>query len=230
MGRLEQIQGGRDQETSFAPYRDGGPLPERGRGHRFFLVLLLILLGLLLFYRPLLEGAGRFLIVADELSPSDALVVLGGGEGERTRHGLELYRKGLAPILICTGGKVSLPWAEETTVASLIKRVLLKEGVPEEVIILAPDTTSTWEDAQAVRRLALGRGLKSLIIVSTNYHMRRASWTFRRAFEGQGVRLLFSPAPGSRFDPKGWWRRESDLMALNSEYLKLLLYWFKHGL
>ena len=132
----------------------------------------------------------------ERAGPADALVVLGarvlpGGEPDdslrcRTLKAVELYRHGLAPVLICTGGVGDNPPAESRVAAALAER----SGVPGNRIELEEHSTSTRENAEYAARICRERGWRKVVVVSDPYHLFRA----RRAFEREGLTALTSPA------------------------------------
>lgn len=151
--------------------------PSRGR----HVVLLLAVLGL--------AYLGAAVVVAnprcDVVRPADAIVVLGAAvwPGERPSpalqrridRGVELWRAGLAPVLVPTGGLGRNPPSE----AEAMARVALERGVPADAIVLEARATSTVESAQYIRALAERHGWHGIILVSEPYHVTRAGWTFR---------------------------------------------------
>lgn len=179
-------------------------------------------------HRIWLEAIAKFLIVADELSPADAIVVLGSGEVERLRYGVILYKSGYGKSIIITGMEIKLPGLI-TTWPQLAMQEAVSLGVPETAIILEERPTSTYEDAVYVRQDMLAREFSSAIIVSSPPHMRRARMIFRKVFEDQkNIFLQFSPAEDSGFESHRWWTREGELITVVNEYCKLVLYLFKY--
>ena len=75
---------------------------------------------------------GKFLVVNDDLSSVDAIVVFSGDNGPRTVKGIELLEQGLGDYLILSGGKVY----DDVTMAELMKNHAIKLGVSSENIIL----------------------------------------------------------------------------------------------
>lgn len=133
----------------------------------------------------------------DQAAPADAIVTLGarvladGSPGpdlaSRTAHSVALFRAGLAPYLICTGG---LP-GERSSAAAVSRNLAIQLGVPSERILLAEDSMSTQEDAEQVARLMRERHWQSAIVVSHPLHLLRAHILFQR----EGVRVMTSPTP-----------------------------------
>lgn len=115
----------------------------------------------------------------DEQQPADAIVVLGaaqfdgtpGGVFEaRLEHAVELYKQGLAPWLIVTGGK--LP-ADRTTEAASARRWAIDHGVPASAILGENKGRNTLESVEAVAALLREHRLKTAVFVSDETHMLR---------------------------------------------------------
>ncbi|MDZ7829428.1 MAG: YdcF family protein [Halofilum sp. (in: g-proteobacteria)] len=141
-----------------------------------------------------------------EMPRADAIVVLGGGVipaapprtrpdlthmADRLWYGADLYRGGKAPLVITTGAR---PYVDDgPSAADAAADVLVRLGVPRGSIIVLPDSTSTREDAVAVRaELAKRGGVQALLLVTSALHMPRALTTFR------AIGLQAWPAPTDR--------------------------------
>jgi uncharacterized SAM-binding protein YcdF (DUF218 family) len=131
----------------------------------------------------------------DLAQPADAIVVLGalvlpnGQPGPdlvvRTQHAVDLYRAGLAPYLLCSGGIRG----DRTSAAAVSRAFAISLGVPEELIFLADGSANTEEDARQVATVMTERGWRTAIIVSHPLHVYRA----RLFFERQGLTAYTSP-------------------------------------
>ncbi len=170
-----------------------------------------------------LTALGRFLVVDQPPHPADAILVLGGGAGEREEWAAELYRQGYAPRVIASGESPHIP-GEERTFAEISAAHLVRLGVPAAAIATMPQTTSTYDEAIYTRELLRQWGSRSLIVVSDPYHMRRSAWTFRKAFRNEDVTLTFVASKATWFRVERWWTRERDMLAVVQEYEKLLFY------
>lgn len=153
-----------------------------------------------------LAALGRALIADDPLHPADAILVLSGEsrEGDRVQHAVELYKQGLAPLLVLSGTSVGF----RTHEAEIMKRHAEYLGVPpDRILIVKHDSDSTKEEAEAVMPVLQREGLKEVILVTSNYHTARAKRIFVKAAGPGGPRFLASPADDGLFDPDGWWTR-----------------------
>jgi len=153
-----------------------------------------------------LNALGAALIADDRLHPADAILVLGGEsrEGDRVRHAADLFKRGLAPLLVLSG----TPLGFRTHEADVMRRHAEFLGVPPaRVLTVKHDTDSTREEAGVVVPILKRRGLKEVILVTANYHTARAKRIFERAAGPDGPRFLASPVDDGLFKPEGWWMR-----------------------
>ncbi len=137
----------------------------------------------------------------DQAAPADAIIVLGAAAydarpspvfEERIRHGLDLYQRGYAPVLIFTGGYGNGARFAESQVA---RRYALRHGVPESAILIESASRTTRQNLEQARRLMQERGVHRVIVVSDPLHMARAL----RLSREQGIDALGSPTPSTRF-------------------------------
>ncbi|MBE7414505.1 MAG: YdcF family protein [Deltaproteobacteria bacterium] len=157
----------------------------------------------------------------------DAAICLSGAELERVERCLGLYNAGKAKTVVVTGGGLEaglIYYREGGSLASISSNWLLKNGVPESAIEVIERGTSTYGEAAAVRAFIEAKGMRSIVVVSSPYHMRRVSLVFRKVFRGSGIEMSFSPAKGFDEGLAGWWRQEGLVAAVFGEYVKLFIY------
>jgi uncharacterized SAM-binding protein YcdF (DUF218 family) len=95
-------------------------------------------------------------------------------------------------------------------------------GVPPERIRMEQVSRSTRGSMEAIRPILEREGVRSLAVVTSPYHQRRAAWTARRALPG--VRVLSRPANPAGWSPEGWWKTRWGRRIVLGEYAKLLYY------
>ncbi len=140
----------------------------------------------------LVEGFETRLAV-ETLDEADAVVVLGGQllqmpgvpDGEwghavdRFEGGLEVFRAGKAPLLFFMGSK--LPWQKGAAPeGKLLQKRALRLGIPRSAVQVSPTVGNTADEAAAVRKMLAPVDNPSVILVTSAFHMRRASFLFRR--------------------------------------------------
>ena len=131
----------------------------------------------------------------DETRPADVIVVFGAAEyaghpspiyRARLEHALELYRRGLAPMIITSGGAAEDPRYNEGGVG---RDFLVAQGVPDSRIIAETQAENTDASAERVAVIMRENNMKTCLAVSDNYHMFRVKAMLR----GQGVTAFASP-------------------------------------
>jgi uncharacterized SAM-binding protein YcdF (DUF218 family) len=173
------------------------------------LCFVLILVGIYLVRHPLLRFAGESLVVEDPLQKSDAIIVLSMDNfyADRATRSAEIYRQGLAPLVVASGERLR-PFAG---VAELMEHDLLERGVPKDKILrFAHDSDSTREEAEALAKLASEKKWKSVIVVTSNYHTRRARYIFARIFPAN-ISVSVAAARDGDFDPDHWFEKRKGI-------------------
>jgi len=143
----------------------------------------------------------------DEAQPADIILVLGAAEYRgkpspvlraRLDHALLLYKKGLAPRILTTGGAGGDPVYTEGGVG---RTYLVSQGVPSEAIIVEPEGESTVYSTAAAAEIMRRMELKSCIVVSDGYHIYRV----KKLLESRGLTVYGSPR--SLDSPNDWRER-----------------------
>ena len=122
----------------------------------------------------------------DQRRPVDAIVVLGAAQYNgrpspvlraRLDHALSLYREGLAPRIIVTGG---VGVGDTTSEATVGRHYLVRRGVPPEVVVVQAHGRSTEASMTAVADWLAQQRLHRAILVSDPFHMFRLRLEARR--------------------------------------------------
>src|SRR5579859_62837 len=170
------------------------------------LAVVLFLLGVLYFARhPIFRLIGEAWVVEDTLEPSDAIIVLSDDNfyADRATRAAQVYRQGLAPLVVASGRRLR-PYAG---IAELMEHDLVERGVPKDKIVRAVhDADSTRMEAQALAQVAIQHKWRTFIIVTSNYHTRRARYIFEHVFPAGSI-IHVTGARDGDFDPDSWWER-----------------------
>ena len=178
-------------------------------------------------------GAARFLIVNTPLRKTDAIVVMSGSAvyKERTRRAAEYYHQGLANRILLTNDNLRGEWSNvEQRNPFFYERArnnLQLLGVPaDRVEVIAKPVTNTYDEAEVLREYAVAHGLRSLLVVTSAYHSRRALWTLNRVFAGTGIEIsLQSVETGQQTPPPlTWWLHVRGWRMVVGEYAKNVYY------
>jgi uncharacterized SAM-binding protein YcdF (DUF218 family) len=177
--------------------------------------------------------AARALVVDADLSSADAIVVLSGSSAyvERTQKAAELYREGRAPLVWLTDDHTRGGWSSALQRNPyFVERAtdeLIKSGVPAERIRIVPGVaSSTRDESLIVRDYASSQGVRSVLVVTSAYHSRRALRTLRQVFAGTGTTIgVHTVAATSN---AWWWLQPNGWRDVAGEYVKLSYYRFKY--
>ena len=187
----------------------GRPRRQTQRGGVFSRLLFLlffaaVIFGLYLFRVPILQAAGHFWVVDEDPEPADAIMILGDDnlQADRANRAAQLYQAQWAPIVVASGR----PLRSYVSIPDLMRRDLMARGVPEKAIVSYPQpVANTREEAAALRKLAVERGWRHVLVVTSNYHTRRTHFIFARVWPANfDFRVI--AAPDSDFYPDSWWR------------------------
>lgn len=136
----------------------------------------------------------------DETRQADAIIVFGAAEYSgkpspvlraRLDHALELYKRGLAPFIITTGGNGDDPNYSEGGVG---RAYLIAAGVPDSHIIAETQADDTDESAQRVATITRVNHIRTCLVVSDGYHIYR----IKKMLAKQGVTAYGAPRPGTK--------------------------------
>jgi len=179
--------------------------------------LLGFLLGLVAAFAGLI-GLGHYLAVEDPLVRADAIVAISGDEGARTATAVDLWKRGLAPVIVFAGSSVD---PSSPPSAELMKRDAIRLGVPADRVLTEPSSATTQENATRVTDLFRAYGITSAILVTSPYHQRRAAMLFDRQVDGTGITFRNYPARDAEWDRSLWWTREPSRSLTLVEVAKL---------
>jgi uncharacterized SAM-binding protein YcdF (DUF218 family) len=170
---------------------------------RVALVLVLILLGGAVAWCRWVYVQIESYADQDQAAPADAIGVLGAAEYDgrpspvyraRLDHALELYHRGIAPLIITLGG----PGGDQFTEGSVGEDYLISKGVPEQAIIAETESRNTEESARRIAVIARVNGLHRLVVVSDDTHMFR----IHAICAAEGLDVLTSPRPRPAVDDR----------------------------
>ena len=189
------------------------------RNHnRTWLLLLAVAGAFLLFFGV----TGSRIVRAAAESPNqkaDVIAIFGAAEyagrpspvyRARLDHGYALFQKGMAPVVITTGGAAQDPDFSEGGVG---RDYLLRRGIPEQALIAETQGSDTAQSAARVANIMRANGMHRCIAVSDAYHVFR----IRALLEHEGVQVELAPRPESR--PHPLWERLAAVMREAMSYL-----------
>lgn len=146
-------------------------------------------------FTPMPSILSYWLSPPPRLERAEAIVVLGAGawpDGvlsdssvRRALHGMLLYRKGLAPLLVFLG-----PGSDDGPAEAEIRARLARElGIPPTAILAEAGVWTTREEALRMGAVLPAKGVRKILLVTEAHHMARARTFFERA----GFEVLAAP-------------------------------------
>jgi uncharacterized SAM-binding protein YcdF (DUF218 family) len=196
------------------------------------LVLLVILglVGVLLVFG--VSRLGYWLVVADPLEPSRAIVVLSGRVPFRAMEAASIYRQKWAPEVWLTKEVLT---AEDMALDQLGVHVVPKDaynrevlgrlGVPASAIRVLQDSVwNTVDETRLVARELRANGADRVILVTSKTHSRRVRATWADII-GASPRAVVRYASEEPYNPEQWWRNTRDALDVSREAFGLLNVW-----
>jgi uncharacterized SAM-binding protein YcdF (DUF218 family) len=168
-----------------------------------------------------LAALGRYLVRAEPPFQAEIAVVLGGdGFGNRMLKAAELVRQGYVPEVLVSGP----PGFYGTHESDLAVPFAVKKGYPESWFVRFPhESHSTREEAGAILSELERRGVRRFILVTSDYHTRRAGRIFRSLAPDREFRVV--AAPDVFFEAESWWKSRQGSKQFVFEWMKTLAEW-----
>lgn len=134
---------------------------------------------------------------------ADAIVVVSGGDTKaRTEYGVELYQAELAPKIILSGAAFD-PSSQSN--AEEMAQIAIKAGVLNGDVLIETESRNTRQNAQFVKEAIEAFGFKKIILVTSAYHQRRASFEFKKSL-GESVLIYNAPLMNDKhWSQYTWW-------------------------
>ena len=172
--------------------------------------LLLVLLAAVAWFYP-----EKLICVDSGRVSADVIVVLGGGQHERPLRAAELFQQRAAPRILISGAGDD----------EINRQILIRAGVPAAAIELESRSATTRENAGSALKLLRAEKVRTVILVTSWYHSRRALLTF----EHFAPELKFYSRPSYFGFAREEWKRTGLGRRIRLEFLKLPGYWVRYG-
>ncbi len=193
----------------------------RSRSRKWpWVVAALLILAILLRAR-ILTALGSYLVYSEAPRKADVVFVLAGdGNGNRILKGAELVREGYAPKVIVSGPPtygihecdLAIPFAE-------------RAGYPPAYFVhFEHSASSTAEESRATAALLHSMGARTVLLVTSDFHTRRAGRIFRAGIPEIDFDVV--AAKDEHFTPNGWWRDREGRKTFVIEWMKTVASWF----
>jgi hypothetical protein len=190
-----------------------------------------MLIGLWLDHKQWLRNAAELWVEYDSVEPADAVAIFGGGIETRPSAAAAYFRQGLVPrILVSNASSAAEPRSSLSHTEQNLSE-LKKLGVPDNVVeIFGCNSSSTYQEALALKRWSLSNGTRSLIVPTEYFSARRVRWITQRVFQGTGVRVRVPVIASPDYLQGEWWNNADALFAFQREVIKYMGYRLLYGL
>lgn len=165
----------------------------------------------------------EFIFVEMEVSPADVILVPGANHPQLMEKATTLYKQGLAPYILPSGGYKP---HVGTTEWEYLKNIGIASGVPEEAILIEDKAQHTLENARFSLEVLHRKGIspKKVIIVCKASHSRRALLCYQAEFP-KGCEILVSPCIDRYgITKENWFLSEVGIKRTMSEVKKIGAY------
>ena len=180
-------------------------------------------------YRSILTAYAKFFSVNNVTTGADVIVVLSGGKDTRIPHALKLFEEGYAPeILLTHEKKREIRFSHLFPTNEMIAKAMIEElemNVPVSTIQSQKGgATSTFDEAYDLLKFSENKRYRHLILVTDEFHTRRAYHAFKTVFEDTGIIIEMSAASNKIFNVNNWWTSDQGISAYVLESIKYPVY------
>ena len=198
------------------------------------LVVLIFAIFIAFSHEYLLKKIGQFLVCEQIPQKADVIVVLNGRDCERSLAAVDLYNNGYSGLIVMAE-IMKQPGTDEfrKRVKENISRKMFFQwaidsmGVPENSFKLIGDgISSTYDEALVTKKFMLANNYKSILLVTSKWHSKRAYLTFRSALKETGIKITIYPSMYDTFSPDAWWKSNNDAELVFYEYVRFIYYIF----
>lgn len=189
-------------------------------------LIIAAIIGLSVYLQPDdLKGCDDTVSLSGSCQKVDAIVAVSGGDtNARTDEAIRLYKNGWAKYLVFSGAAQDKTGPSN---ASAMQSRAIAAGVPEFLIRLDEYSETTRQNAENSQTIFSSLGIKSIILVTSGYHQKRASLEFNRRAEG--VKILNHPVSRDRDWSTWWWTNPRGWNLATGELFKIIVFHFGAG-
>jgi len=187
------------------------------------IIVVAVIVGLSIYLQPDdLSNCGKTPGAGTNCQSVDAIVAVSGGDTEaRANEAIALYENGWSDTLIFSGAAQDKTGPSN---AAVMKTYAIKAGVPDTAIYLDEYAETTKQNAENSQTIFTKLNIKSVILVTSGYHQRRASLEFNK--HTHDVTILNHPVQTDKdwsfwwwVLPRGWWLAGSELVKIAAFYV-----------
>jgi uncharacterized SAM-binding protein YcdF (DUF218 family) len=160
---------------------------------------------------------------------ADAIICLSGGRTTRIGESLRLWNQGYSKKLFVTAEKprnseFSKLELGHVKFAQAVTQVMKLDAEWEVIPSLTGGATSTFDEAEDALVYATEKKWKRIIIVTDEFHTRRAHYAFEKIFANSGIDVEVAGASNEVYAIENWWKSDRGIMAYFGETIKFPVY------
>lgn len=204
------------------PADDPAARPRRSRRQKWLTALVFLIV--------ILIGAGEYLVVFDKTpEPADLITVLSGNDTVRLEKSAQLYHNGYAHLILLTNtGRTYGPYDTPYNQSQIEQ--LLAMNVPDGAIFLSDFVAkNTGQEATAIIMRMVELNLKSVIIVTDAWHLRRTRIIYTDTFSNTDIKVQYVGAEEPGFSAAFWWLSPKGWKTVVGEYARIAGYFIKRN-
>jgi len=181
------------------------------------------------YHAPLLTSYAEFFTVHTATKGADAIVILSGMIETRLPKAVALYKEGYAPRILITQERPINALAAQLPCTNRDKAQAFMHMLQADCeLTVVPSqkggATSTFDEAYDLKDWARKNSYKRIIIVTDDFHTRRALHAFTKVFKGTNIVVQAEGAANDFFSERNWWKSDWGLTAYVLEGIKYSLY------
>lgn len=177
----------------------------------------------------ILIGAGEYLVFDSTPEPADLITVLSGNDTTRLEKTAQLYFDGYAHLILLTNtGRTYGPYDTPYNQSQIEQ--LQAMNVPDGAIFLSDFVANnTGQEATAIIIRMVDLNLKSVIIVTDAWHLRRTRIIYTDTFSNTDFKVQYVGADEPGFSAAFWWLSPKGWKTVTGEYARIIGYFIKRG-
>ncbi len=163
-----------------------------------------------------------FIFINTSLESSDVILVPGSSSPKTMFKAAELYREGLAPYILPSGG-YNEKIKDYSSEWECYKAAAIEMGVPESALLKEDKARNTFENAIFSQKVLKNSGLpfKKAIIVCKAYHSRRALLTYQAIFPHDTEFFVCSVPDKNEITKENWFLKNKSISIVMGEVVKI---------
>ncbi len=187
------------------------------------LVIVIIITGLGIYLAPNdLAGCDQGPTGEGACKKVDAIVAVSGGDTPaRTKEAVHLFQQGWASSLIFSGAAQDKSGPSN---AAVMRDDAIAAGVPASAITIEEQGETTKQNADRTQQLLEEKSIKTVILVTSAYHQRRAGLEFSERANGK-VTIVNHPVASDKQWSGWWWLTPGGWYLAVGEFIKIMMFY-----